>query len=79
MDNKRYKVRKWLEKSLDEEFEAFIQKAKLTPRQITILRYRIRDGKFNYQISQIINLSKDRIGDELKEVYDRGIRLLKIT
>ena len=58
MDNKRYKVRKWLEESLDDEFESFIKKAKLTPRQITILRLRVRDGLFNYQISQKIDLSK---------------------
>lgn len=78
MDNKRYKVRKWLEESLDDEFESFIKKAKLTPRQITILRLRIKDGLFNYQISRKIHLSTEKIRDELRIVYDRGIKLLKI-
>lgn len=79
MDNKRYKVRKWLEESLDDEFENFIQKAKLTPRQIQILRLRIKDGLFNYQISREINLSTEKIRDELRKVYDRGIKVLKIS
>lgn len=78
MNDKRYKVRKWLEESLDDEFENFIKNAKLTPRQVRILRLKIKDGLFNYQISREINLSTEKIRDELRIVYDRGIKLLKI-
>lgn len=78
MDNKRHQVRKWLEESLDDEFESFIKKAKLTPRQTTILRLKIQNGLFNYQISREIDLSTEKIRDELRIVYDRGIKLLRI-
>lgn len=76
MDDKRKKARQWLEESTYEEFECFIQKAKLTPRQIMIIKLKIVDNLLNYQVASKLNVSIETVKNELSKVFDRVNKLI---
>lgn len=49
MDNCRLQARDWLSRSTRKEFEAIIQEAKLTPRQMEIIELKFIHDLKNYQ------------------------------
>lgn len=51
MDNCRLQARDWLSRSTRKEFEAIIQEAKLTPRQMEIIELKFIHDLKNYQNS----------------------------
>lgn len=55
MDNCRLQARDWLSRSTRKEFEAIIQEAKLTPRQMEIIELKFIHDLKNYQIAMRID------------------------
>ena len=76
MDDKRKKARQWLMESTYEEFQNFIEKAKLTPRQIQIIKLKIVENLMSYQIANRLNLSIETIKTELGKIFDRANKFI---
>lgn len=76
MDDKRKKARQWLMESTYDEFERFVEKAKLTPRQIQIIKLKIVDNLLNYQVASRLNLSIETVKTELAKIFDRALKLM---
>ena len=76
MDNKRKKARQWLMESTYDEFQRFVEKAKLTPRQIQIIKLKIVDNLLNYQVASRLNLSIETVKTELAKIFDRALKLM---
>ena len=58
MDNCRLQARDWLSRSTRKEFEAIIQEAKLTPRQMEIIELKFIHDLKNYQIAMRIDTKR---------------------
>lgn len=76
MDDKRKKARQWLMESTYDEFQRFVEKAKLTPRQIQIIKLKIVDNLLNYQVASRLNLSIETVKTELAKIFDRALKLM---
>lgn len=76
MDKKRKDARRWLVNSTEEEFESFINKAKLTPRQTEVLKLKIIKNLLNYQIAAKLSVSIETVKNELSRIFDRADKLL---
>ena len=76
MDDKRKKARQWLMESTYDEFQRFVDKAKLTPRQIQIIKLKIVDNLLNYQVASRLNLSIETVKTELAKIFDRALKLM---
>ena len=59
-----------------DEFQRFVEKAKLTPRQIQIIKLKIVDNLLNYQVASRLNLSIETVKTELAKIFDRALKLM---
>lgn len=74
MDNCRLQARDWLSRSTRKEFEAIIQEAKLTPRQMEIIELKFIHDLKNYQIAMRIDTRQCK---RSKEICGRRIIRLR--
>lgn len=74
MDNCRLQARDWLSRSTRKEFEAIIQEAKLTPRQMEIIELKFIHDLKNYQIAMRIDTCQCK---RSKEICSRRIIQLR--
>lgn len=77
MDNCRLQARDWLSRSTRKEFEAIIQEAKLTPRQMEIIELKFIHDLKNYQIAMRIDTSVQTVERDLQQAYNSVKRALK--
>lgn len=71
MKSARAKAKAWLECSAREEFDVMLYRAKLTPRQKSIVTLRYCEGLFNYQIAGRLNVSPETIRNEIAAAHDK--------
>lgn len=76
MDNKLKLVRQWLKESNLHTFEDVVREAKLTKRQLSIIKRKFLDGDLNYQIASELNVSVETIDKDIKNAYKSIARLI---
>lgn len=77
MDNCRLQARDWLSRSTRKEFEAIIQEAKLTPRQMEIIELKFIHDLKNYQIAMRIDTSVQTVERDLRQAYNSVKKSIK--
>lgn len=73
MDNCRLQARDWLSRSTRKEFEAIIQEAKLTPRQMEIIELKFIHDLKNYQIAMRIDTSVRYVSANGRKRFAAGV------
>ena len=79
MDAVRKQTRQWLIDASRQDFEDVIYKAKITPRQQTIIEMRILKNIEIFKIAQILNLSERAIQVDIKKAYDLISNILTVN
>lgn len=79
MDAVRKQTRQWLIDANRRDFEDIIYKAKITPRQQTIIEMRILKNIEIFKIAQTLNLSERAIQADIKKAYDLISNILTVN
>lgn len=79
MDKVRKRTRQWLINASRQDFEDIIYRAKITPRQQTIIEMRILKNIEIFKIAQTLNLSERAIQTDIKKAYDLISNILAVN
>lgn len=77
MEACRAQAREWLSQSTRKEFDAIINEAKLTPRQLEIIELKFIHDLKNYQIAMRIDTSVQTVERDLQRAYNSVKKALK--
>lgn len=69
-------ARKWLQASTRRSFHAVLEEAKVTPRQMKICELKFVQGKMNYQIAMLLDISVKTVEKDLSTAYKSINRVL---
>lgn len=70
MDILRKNAREWLQASTRRSFHAVLEEAKITPRMMKICEMKFVQGRTNYQIAMILNISVKTVEKDLGTAYE---------
>lgn len=79
MDKVRKRTRQWLINASRQDFEDIIYRAKITPRQQTIIEMRILKNIEIFRIAQTLNLSERAVQADIKKAYDLISNILGVN
>lgn len=77
MDDRLRTTRSWLISSSRSSFNAVLEEAKITPRQLEICELKFVKGMANYQIAMKLNISDKTVEKELNTVYKQITNVLE--